>query len=329
MESTTTEKNKSSKKKGKSTFPKDVFEKKEWHERLGEDFWKQLHRAALMMEKLDRRLADPGSSTFIDYKSQKGSIAQGLALVATLDCDDALFLPRMISLAALYRGVTVEQFVGQWLGNLLDPGKGRLEPGNFCSEAFHLVPRIGYGHRWVFHAVGMATAMRLQNHSKLVCVPLFKKDLQTTEVQKLMSFVAKQPLPIAFLIVDGGGGEFAKAVGLREKGTEETDFLEVLKFLKNQLDRIRFRKEAAVLSFCNPAWQEQSITTLLEKFLDAKGWSQEETLHAQVLDEVSYGIERATMIPAPPKSTVVQDLTHQIHPNLERQWLEWRKVHGK
>lgn len=312
-----------------SAFPKEKFEKKEWHERLGKDFWQLFYRSALAMELLDRRLAQKNTSVCGDYRSQKDVLAQGLALVATLDRDDLLFLPRKVSLAALYRGVTVEQFVGQWLGNLLDPGKGRLESGNIGAEAFYLVPRVGTDKQWISHAVGIALAMRLQNHPKLVSIPLFRKDLLSSDVQRLLRFAASYPIPVAFIVLDGSGEVFARAAGLKERAIADEDFLSVLKVLKGQLDRVRSRKEPIVLSFTDPSWQNHSVTEILGEFLISKDWSPDESLLQQVQREVDYGIERATMIPSPPKATVIQDVTRTLRPDLERQWLEWGKAHGK
>ena len=284
---------------------------------------------ALTMEELDRLMQEPQMTGLTGYTSQLRSIAQGMAIVSVADRDDVLFLPRDLSLAALHRGVTVEQFVGQWLGNLLDPGKGRLFPGNLASEAVQIVPRVGAGREWLAHALGLACAMKVKQHAKLVVLPLFRKDLANSELLQCMRSAVRAKAPLLFLVLDGDGSAFAKAAGMRSAVQEESDFLATLKFLKGQFDRTRSKGRPVMVSFA--AWESSAerLSDLLQAFLDSRGWQQPPELVEQVKAEVKYGIERAVTIPAPPKQTVIQDVRKLVSPELEAAWKDWKAVHGK
>lgn len=314
---------------GANPFIEEKFAPKEWHDRLGDGFWKELHRSAVFMEELDSFLSDPHASPCKGYESQSRTIPEGLALISVLDHDDYLYLPRELSLSAIHRGVTVEQFVGQWRGNLLDPGKGRLPPGSLGAAAFQIVPQVGKAHERLEHGVGVAMAMRMRGHSKIVILPILIRELKTSAVQKVLQLVAKNNVPVAFLVVDGDAAEIATACGIRSADCTSADILGSLKLLKNQMDRIRSRKEPALIYFSRRQEEVRKLSEVIQEIFDRKGWSAEAGLKEQVRAEIAYGIDRARMIPLPPKNTVVQDVRQKLEPHLEADWAEWRKVHGK
>lgn len=311
-------------------FVEEKLETREWHDRLGDGFWRGLYRSAAFLEELDRRLADPATSPCPGYQSQRDSIGQGLALVAVLDHDDYLFLPPELSLAAVHRGVTVEQLVGQWRGNLLDPGKGRLPPGSVVSAAFHLVPELGFGVERLEHGIGMALAMRLRNHAKVAVLPILKRELASSATLRLLRLARQNPAPIVFVVMDGDATDVAAAAGIRAVDAAGETVLDTLKTLKNGIDRVRSRQEPVIFHFTQTRGAgTDPFSAIVRKILDKKGWHTEPNLLEQVAAEIQYGITRATMIPLPPRNTVIQDVRAQLDPELESQWREWRAAHGK
>lgn len=316
------------KKKKKNPFAEEKLDQREWHERLGDGFWRQLYRSAVMLEEMDRLLSQPDSPC-VGYVSQADFLPFGLSLVSVLDYDDFLFLPRDYSLASIHRGLSVEQYVGQWRGNLLDPGKGRLPPGNIANDPFHLVPGLGAREDQILYAHGIAMSMRLRGHNKVCLLPLIGEDLADYRVQKALRLVAETPAPLLFISTAPDAEALASAAGLRFVQAGEEEILSLLKSLKQQVDRTRSKAEPVLLAL-PPSFQTgQTMSEICLGIMNRRSWAVPAGEVEQVHSEVRYGIERALMIPKPPKKTVIQDVRVATSPALEAQWQNWRKIHGK
>jgi TPP-dependent pyruvate/acetoin dehydrogenase alpha subunit len=281
------------------------------------------------LEISDEILSDAASTPCPGYKSQAVFVAQALSLVSVLDHDDYIFLSREFSLAALHRGVSIEQYVGQWRGNILDPGKGRLPPGAIVSEASHIVPSFSLGSDRIRIAIGVALAMRARGHSKLVLIPLGIEELSSADTLELLGALALNPLPVVLAVSDGEVKDLAQAVGIRYVDATAPEILDSMKLEKNALDRSRSRGEGLILRLPEATMGAKSFSRTVGAILEKRGYAQDAKLEEQLRAEVEYGISRARSMPAPPRNTVIQDVRAKVEPGLERDWKEWRKAHGK
>ena len=311
-------------------FPgKEEAAPREWQDRLGDSFWVELFRSARYLEISDQLLSEASSSPCPGYQSQAVFVAQALSLISVLDHDDYIFLSPRFSLASLHRGVSIEQFVGQWRGNILDPGKGRLPPGAIVSEAFHIVPSFSNGADRIRLAMGVALAMRVKGHSKLVLVPVQRAELSQSDTLELLEFLALNPLPLVLAISEGDAKDLSMAMGLRYVDASSPEILESMKLQKNALDRSRSRGEALILRLPEAKDSTGSFSTTVRAILEKRGYALDSKLEEQLRSEIDYGISRARTMPAPPRNTVIQDVRAKLDAGLEQDWREWRKAHGK
>lgn len=312
-------------KKGKNPFAAEAAPR-EWHDRLGKDFWLQLKRSTLVLEELDQLLVAQDSPC-PGYQSQAARIPGSVLLVSVLDSDDLFFLPKEWSLAAVQRGVSVEQYVGQWRGNLLDAAKGRMQPGQLASNPFQILPWVNTEDRSLDIAIGAALAMRQRGHAKLVVLPLPMGFFDSVRVSASLQMAANNPAPLLLVGFDPAAQAVAEACGLRTVVLEPGEPLDLLKSFKGQVDRCRQKREPMFVVLPSLA-SEQKFSEALSALLDRKGWSHEFDRN-EIISEIQYGIERARMIPAPPKSAAIQDVWSKVPALLEAQWKDWRRVHGK
>ena len=171
--------------------------------------------------------------------------------------------------------------------------------------------------------------MRLRGHVKAVVMPMRASELQSSATLSMFSLAQRNSAPVAFAVLDGDGADAADASGLRAVNCSGASVLDTLKAIKGGVDRVRSRAEAAVLHFPNSPTETTAFSEVLNAVLEKKRWLQEPKLLEQVRAEIAYGIERARMIPLPPRNTVIQDVRAIVTPDLETQWAEWRLVHGK
>ena len=311
------------------SFWKNREENLEWYERHTPQYWQEFYRTALILEMIDERFSATEGSPCIGYTSQQKYLSRMMALFSALDRDDLVFLPKELSLASLHRGMSIEQLVGQWRGNLFDASKGRMPAGNISSPAFYLIPSIGMAKEYLMHAVGLGVALRVRAHAKIVVVPLFKKDLNSSVVWRSLTLAQRNHAPVAFVVLDGDGSAIARASGIRGQECGADSFLISLKKLRNQISYARTKQEPIVLSFSDSYLSQVSPREAVEAYLRKRGATIPENLRSEVAQEIDYGIERALMIPIPSKSTVVQDVREHLSPELEEQWRNWREAHGK
>jgi pyruvate dehydrogenase E1 component alpha subunit/2-oxoisovalerate dehydrogenase E1 component alpha subunit len=137
--------------------------------RLSADEARRIYRGMLTIRIMDERLLAMQRQGRIGfYGEAKGQEAAVIGAAAALGPEDWLVPALREAGGAIYRGLTLRQYVAQILGNADDLAKGRQLPCHPGSRAAHYVTMSSCIATQLPHAVGMAMAAKIQRDPVVV-----------------------------------------------------------------------------------------------------------------------------------------------------------------
>lgn len=265
-----------------------------------------LLRSAIKAEIIDGKLAERFAEGDRRWPSIKGYITATMALAASLDPDDFTMLSHDFSYLAFYRGMGVEAFTAQILGNALDPAKGRRGSTNICFRAGNILPRFEKVEE--DFVLGMANAIKWLGHAKLVCLATHGDRLFRSENIRFLQTISE--LPVLVLYTGKSREKMGEAFGYKYYDLRKDSFADVLKRVKMLSERVRNQRKAILIHVTTDESRQLSeeIRSKLLKMSDADY----NALRDHIDYEVDSGIEQAAFIPGPPETSVIEDIHRSI-----------------
>ena len=323
----------------------------------------RMYRTMLQIRLLDERmmiLQRQGRIGF--YGACTGQEAPPVGTAAALRATDWVFPALREGVIMLYRGFDLERYICQVFGNDGDVLKGRQMPSHYADRSVNFVSWSSCIGPQIPQAVGAAWAAKLRGddmvsaafmgdgatssndfHNGLNFAGVFKAPCVLicqnnhwsisvpTKVQTAARTIAEKAIAygLPFARVDGNDvlavyGAVQEAAARARSGGGAT-FLEMLTYRigahSSSDDPRVYRDEAEV-----EVWKARDPVDRYRKFLTARGlWSEEaeaearKTLGAEIQDAVA----RAEARPAPPMSTLFEDVYAELPWHLREQQAEF------
>ncbi len=160
---------------------------------------RSLHRWMRLGRLLDERLLKlqrQGRIAF--YGTATGEEAAVAGSAFALSPDDWIFPALRQGLAALMRGMPLDAYIAQCIGNAKDVAKGRQMPVHYAYRAANFVSWSSCIATQLPHAVGMAYAARLKRHERVALAYLGDGATSEGDFHVAMNFAGVYRLPVVF-----------------------------------------------------------------------------------------------------------------------------------
>lgn len=166
---------------------------------LRDDDLLQMYRYMRLSRLLDERmmrLQRQGRIGF--YGTASGEEAAVVGSAAALHPEDWVFPALRQGAAALMRGMPLEVFVAQCIGNALDVAKGRQMPVHYAYRAANFVSWSSCIATQLPHAVGMAYAARLKGDAAIAMAYMGDGATSEGDFHVALNFAGVYKTPVVF-----------------------------------------------------------------------------------------------------------------------------------
>jgi len=318
-----------------------------------------LYRYMALSRLLDERmmrLQRQGRIGF--YGTASGEEAAVVGSAYALKAEDWVFPALRQGAAALMRGMPLEVFVAQCIGNALDVAKGRQMPVHYAYRQVNFVSWSSCIATQLPHAVGMAYAAQLKRDPVVALAYLGDGASSEGDFHVAMNFAGVFKLPVVFFCQNNqwaisvplahqtaSTSIAVKAEGYGFEGVQVdgNDVLSVYEVTKKAVERARSGQGPTLVeavtyrmgshsSSDDPtryrseeerqAWGAKDPIERLRLYLvEHKLWSggDEKALQQTLNDEVSQAIQQAESAPPLAPETLFTDVYDTPPPSLEKQ----------
>jgi pyruvate dehydrogenase E1 component alpha subunit len=322
----------------------------------------RIYRGMLTVRIMDERLLGMQRQGRIGfYGEAKGQEAAVIGMAAALGPDDWLLPALREAGAAIYRGLTLRQYVAQIFGNADDVAKGKQLPCHPGTRAAHYVTMSSCIATQVPHAVGMAMAAKIKGDPVVVVGCLGDGATSEPDFHVGANFAGVFRPPVVLFCsnnqwaistpctVQTASASFAvKAIayGIPGVRVDGNDVLAVYSAVKQAVDGAR-RGEGATLiealtyrvsahsSSDDPTryrderiteeWKKKDPIERYRRFLAAQGLLDEgadQKLRASIDAEVRAAVEAEEPVGPPPLRSLVEDVFAEVPPFLDEELAE-------
>ncbi|KAL7266592.1 hypothetical protein RUND412_010856 [Rhizina undulata] len=143
-----------------------------------------------------------GRISFYMVSAGEEGIAVGSA--AALADDDVIFMQYREQGVLMYRGFTLDEFMGQLFANRNDYGKGRSMPIHYQSERLHVHPISSPLGTQIPHAVGAAYGLKLEGASRVVICYFGEGAASEGDFHAALNIAATRNCPVVFICRNNG-----------------------------------------------------------------------------------------------------------------------------
>jgi len=333
---------------------------------LSPDEARRLYRGMLTVRIMDERLLAMQRQGRIGfYGEAKGQEAAVIGAAAALGADDWLVPALREAGGAIYRGLTLRQYVAQIFGNANDVAKGRQLPCHPGTRAARYVTMSSCIATQVPHAMGMAWAAKLRHDPVVVlgCLGDGATSEEDFHVAANFAGVFKVPLvmfctnnqwaistPSALQTASPTFAIKALAYGIPGVRVDGNDILGVYSVVKDAVERARrgegptlvealtYRVSAHSSSDDPTRYRDERITeewktrdpiARYRRYLLAAGLLDEaadQALHTAIDAEVRDAIAQEEPVGPPPLRSIVEDVFAEVPWHLEEQLAEVEKL---
>ena len=222
---------------------------------LSADEARQIYRGMVRIRVMDERLLAMQRQGRIGfYGEARGQEAAVIGAAAALGSDDWLVPALRDAGGALYRGLSMRQYVAQIIGNGNDVGKGHQLPCHPGTRAAHYVTMSSCIASQVPHAAGMAWAAKLRKDPVVVLGCLGDGATSEPDFHVAANFAGVFKLPLVLFISNNqwaistpsslqtASATFAvkaHAYGLRGARVDGNDVLAVYATVRDAVERAR------------------------------------------------------------------------------------------
>lgn len=322
----------------------------------------RMYRGMVLIRVMDERLLAMQRQGRIGfYGEAKGQEAQVIGGAAALGEGD-WFVPALREAgAALYRGLTLRQYVAQIFGNANDPALGRQLPCHPGTRASRYVTMSSCIATQVPHAVGIAWGAKIRKDPVVVLGCLGDGATSEPDFHVAMNFAGVYKVPVVFLCNNNqwaistpctkqtASETFALkslAYGMPGVRVDGNDVLAVYAVVKDAVERARrgegptfvealtYRVSAHSSSDDPTRYRDERVTEQwrakdpilrLKRYLVSQGLLDEtadERLRAEVDAEVREAIAAEEPVGAPPLRSLIEDVYAEVPAHLEAQLAE-------
>jgi len=262
-------------------------------------------RAMLQMRALDAAATQlVAAGRLGSHQSTKGIEAALMGAIAALGPDDMVAAGPRSGLAALYRGLPVEEAAAQLFGNGDDLALGRLPGWVTIPRALNVVPGSSHAATQLPHAAGIAWAAKMQKKPTVALGVLDPQEIDAEDFHTGLNFAGVFHLPVVFVCLNDRPhspmqtGETiairALAYGIGGSRVDGTDLCAVWAHVRAAADRARRGQGATLVEAVIPSGANCLAVTgarlAAAKVLDPRAASE---MQAAAEDEVHASVQRA------------------------------------
>ncbi len=330
--------------------------------RISADEARRLYRGMVTIRVMDERLLAMQRQGRIGfYGEAKGQEAAIIGAAAALGPEDWLVPALREAGAAIFRGLTLRQYIAQIFGNANDPARGRQLPCHPGTRASRYVTMSSCIATQLPHAVGMAWAARLKRDPIVVLGCLGDGASSEEDFHVAANFAGVFKLPVVFLCsnnqwaistpcsVQTASPTFAikaMAYGFPGVRVDGNDVLAMYSVVKQAVERARrgdgptlvealtYRVSAHSSSDDPSRYRDERVTEEWKKrdpidryrrFLAAQGHLDDaaaEKIASEIDAEVREAIAAEEPVGAPPLRSLIEDVFAEVPAHLEEQLAE-------
>ena len=313
---------------------------------------RRLHEGMLRIRVTDARmmaLQRQGRIGF--YGEAMGQEAAVVGSAAATEPDDWIVPALREAGVGLYRGMTLDSYIGQIFGNAADPTKGRQMPCHPCDREHHYVVMSSCVSTQIPHAVGIAMAMKAKGEPHACFGYMGDGGTSEGDFHVAMNFAGVTKAPVVLIcqnnqwaISTPGAIQTASptiamkalAYGVEPLRADGNDVFAVYQVVKHAAEKARrgdgptfvelltYRVSAHSSSDDPSRYRDESVTDVwrnqrdplrrIEAFLMRRGWitaGEREQLAERLEAEVRDAIARAEQVGPPAVETLVDDVYAQ------------------
>jgi len=191
--------------------------------------WLRIYREMRLVRLLDERMSalqrEGRLSFYADARGQEATVA---APLAALEKSDWIVPAHREAGAALLRGLPLQAFVAQQLGNAHDLGKGRQMPAHpVTPRELRVLPMSWCAATQLPQATGLAWAAKIKKDKTVVLAYLGEGATSAEDFHTGVNFAAVFNVPAVFLCVNNG---WAGATPASEQSASETFAVKALAY---------------------------------------------------------------------------------------------------
>jgi len=323
---------------------------------------RRIYRGMLTIRIMDERLLAMQRQGRIGfYGEAKGQEASVIGAAAALGSQDWLVPALRDAGAAIYRGLTLRQYVAQIFGNANDLARGKQLPCHPGSRASRYVTMSSCIATQIPHAVGLAWAAKLKGDDAVVLGCLGDGATSEPDFHVAANFAGVTKAPVVLFCMNNQWAISTpctmqtasptiaiKALGYGLPGVrvDGNDVLAVYAVVKEAVDRARQGEGATFIealtyrvsahsSSADPTryrderitedWKRKDPIARFKSFLLGEKLLDEAAdarLQAEIDQDVRDAIAAEEPVPAPPLHTLVEDVFADVPRFLEEQYEE-------
>jgi TPP-dependent pyruvate/acetoin dehydrogenase alpha subunit len=298
-----------------------------------------IYRHALLARFVDERLEvlARGGRIALHPDGQRAEIAIVAATLALRETD-WVFPTARDHAAALARGVPVETYVSQVLGNANDPMQGHAAPGCFASKDKRVAPPSGQLAQHLTQAAGFAWAMRLRKDDGVVLALLPETAADAGDFHSAVNFAGVTKAPIVFLVRTDGNEAPAPEVEIADKaiayGVASVDVsaepLAVLEAVREACARAR-RGEGPTIVEARISLEHDPLEKARKALIADGAFDEGMDMHhrQELRAAIESAVHAALAAPAPAAETIFDHVLGTVPSHLARQRDELRATLGQ
>lgn len=334
--------------------------------KLTKEFALKLYRGMVQTRLLDAKmlvLQRQGRIGFVGTAT--GLEAATIGSGAAFDTNDWIFPALREGGVAVFRGMPLDEYVGQMFLNIYDTSKGRQMNNHFQHAPSNFVSWSSCIGTQLPQATGAAHAAKIRGEKTVVCAYLGDGATSSPEFHSAMNFAAVWKSPVVFVCIDNGWaisvpssqqsaapsfGSKAEAYGMPGVDVDGNDILSVYKETKEAVDRARAGEGPSFValktyrmlghsSSDDPTkyrdsaeveyWQRRDPVERFRKYLIRRNWLAEgeaELIQKELEAEIDRAIDTNAAAPKPPLRALVEDVYSKVTPRLVAQHDELVRV---
>ncbi|HEX4452398.1 MAG TPA: thiamine pyrophosphate-dependent enzyme [Kofleriaceae bacterium] len=285
------------------------------------------------------------------YGEAMGQEAAVVGSAAATEPDDWIVPALREAGVGLFRGMTLDSYIGQIFGNAVDPTKGRQMPCHPCDREHHYVVMSSCVSTQIPHAVGIAMAMKAKREHNVCFGYMGDGGTSEGDFHVAMNFAGVTKAPVVLICQNnqwaistpGAIQTASKTIAMKALGygveplrADGNDVFAVYQTVKHAADKARrgdgptfvelltYRVSAHSSSDDPSRYRDESVTEVwrdqrdplrrMEAFLLRRGWltsGERDSLAAELEAQVRDAIARAEAAGPPAIETLVDDVFEQ------------------
>ena len=274
----------------------------------------RLYRAMVRARRVDRRasaLHDEGRIGI--HLPTRGQEAAVVGAAQPLTPDDWLFPCRRDLGAALWRGLPLERYLDNLVGNGQARAKGHPMPDHWTGSDEKLASFSSMAASQLIHAVGFSWAAKLRGESTVVLAYMSASGIDSGDYHNALNFAGVFSTPTVVVCKTDDGDEAlldrGVAYGVHSVRCDGDDLFAVMQTVADAVARAR-RGEGASLVEARVRDAHDPLARMQRYLQSRVGFSDEQQreLEQSIDDELDRAVTQALAAPAPEPASIFDDV---------------------